>query len=280
VAIVNEAAARGCATLEAIDAQQVAGHGVRARVNGRQIAVGRREMLISAVGGVVDAASARSATPPPGSNGIDAAITQLGQGQSIVCIAIDEKPAGVIALADQPRSTARDAIARLKRIGIRRTIMLTGDKKSVADAVGKEVGVDEVRAELLPQEKLDLVKSLENEYGPLAMIGDGVNDAPALAAATVGIAMGGAGTDVALETADVALMSDDLSRLPDAIGLSRFSRRIITQNLVIALGVIACLSPLAAMGFTYLGVAVMFHEGSTVVVVLNSLRLLMYKPTQ
>jgi Cd2+/Zn2+-exporting ATPase len=206
------------------------------------------------------------------------AVAKLGEGKSFVGVAIDGRPAGVIALADQPRPTARDALARLKRMRIRHTIMLTGDKQSVADLIGREVGIDEVRAELMPQEKLDLVNALEKQYGPLAMIGDGINDAPALATATVGVAMGGAGSDVAIETADVALMSDDLSRLPDAIGLSRFSRRIITQNLVIALGVIACLAPLAALGFTYLGVAVMFHEGSTVVVVLNSLRLLVYRP--
>jgi len=144
--------------------------------------------------------------------------------------------------------------------------------------MAREIGVDEHHAELLPEQKLQLVQQLQRKYGPLAMVGDGVNDAPALASATVGIAMGGAGTDVAIETADVALMADDLAKLPDAIGLSRFSRRIIKQNLFIALGVIALLAPAAAMGFAYLGVAVLFHEGSTVVVVLNSMRLLFFKP--
>jgi Cd2+/Zn2+-exporting ATPase len=159
-------------------------------------------------------------------------------------------------------------------------MMLTGDRRAVADSIARELGVDEHHAELLPENKLALVQTLQERYGPLAMVGDGVNDAPALASASVGIAMGGAGTDVAIETADVALMADDLRKLPDAIALARFSRRIIKQNLFIALGVIAVLAPLAALGYTYLGVAVLFHEGSTVVVVLNAMRLLLYRPEQ
>jgi Zn2+/Cd2+-exporting ATPase len=252
LAIVSEANSRGCEKFEATEAQQVPGHGVRARVYDCNVAVGRLEMMPrhspspgtpGEGGGEGSIPIARTLhfqeNPHPnplpeyrerGQSALDEALRAIADGQSIVCVAIDDKPVGVIALADQPRLTARDAIARLKRMGIRKTIMLTGDKKSVADAVGNEVGIDEVRAELLPEEKLALVRELQKQYGPLAMVGDGVNDAPALASATVGIAMGGAGTDVAIETADVALMSDDLSRLPDAIGLSRFSRRIISES--------------------------------------------------
>src|SRR5207344_2232163 len=120
-----------------------------------------------------------------------------------------------------------------KQLGIRRTIMLTGDNASVANAIAKEVGVDEVHAELLPENKLQLVRDLQTKYGPIAMIGDGVNDAPALATATVGIAMGGAGSAQALETADVVLMTDDLGQLPFAVRLSRFARRLILQNVTL-----------------------------------------------
>jgi Cd2+/Zn2+-exporting ATPase len=145
--------------------------------------------------------------------------------------------------------------------------------------MARQAGVDEHHAGLLPEEKLTILRDLQQRVGPVAMVGDGVNDAPAMAAATVGVAMGGAGTDVAIETADIVLMADDLAKLPDAIGLSRFSRKVIAQNLLIALGVIGLLAPLAALGIAPLGVAVLFHEGSTVVVVLNAMRLLVYRTT-
>jgi Cd2+/Zn2+-exporting ATPase len=162
-------------------------------------------------------------------------------------------------------------------LGVQKLVMLTGDNEDVARQIAKEVGVTDVRANLLPDQKLEAIKELQKEHGSIAMTGDGVNDAPALATATVGIAMGGAGTAVALETADVALMADDLGQLPFAVGLSRASRAIIRQNLVISLGVIGLLVVTSVLGFVALSGAVVLHEGSTILVVLNALRLLGYK---
>jgi Cd2+/Zn2+-exporting ATPase len=259
-AIVAEASARGLAVPEAFEAQQIPGHGITGMVDGRKVSAGRAKLFDN-------------------EQAVAAAASRLGaEGKSIVVVGIDRTPMGMVGLADRERDNAAATLSKLKQIGIARTIMLTGDRQPVAAEVARRIGIDEFHADLLPHDKLERVGQLQGQYGPLAMLGDGVNDAPALAAATVGIAMGAGGTDVAIETADVALMADDLQKLPDAIALSRFSRRIIQQNLVIALGVIAVLAPLAAMGFTYLGVAVLFHEGSTVVVVLNSIRLLLYKP--
>ena len=154
--------------------------------------------------------------------------------------------------------------------------MLIGDNAGVGNAVGRAVGVDEVRAGLLPEDKVTAIRELA-AGGPIAMIGDGVNDAPALANATVGVAMGGAGTAAALETADVALMSDDLGQLPFAIGLSRQARAVIRQNLCVSLGVIAVLVIATVSGAVRIGPAVIAHEGSTLVVIANALRLLAYK---
>ncbi len=199
------------------------------------------------------------------------------QGKTVILVTLDGVPAGLIAIADILRPSAAPTIARLKALGVSKTVMLTGDNSRVAAHIAAQVGITDTRSDLMPEDKLTVIRSLVQQYGIVAMVGDGVNDAPALANATVGIAMGGAGTDVALETADVALMGDDLSRLPSAVGLGRAARAVIAQNLVIALGVIAVLVVASVTGWVGIGIAVIFHEGSTIVVVLNSLRLLGYR---
>jgi Cd2+/Zn2+-exporting ATPase len=184
---------------------------------------------------------------------------------------------GIIALMDTPREEAKSTLEQLKKIGIKRMIMLTGDNQKVADAVAKEIGLTDAWGSLLPDEKVDAIKKLREKESKVAMVGDGVNDAPAMANSTVGIAMGAAGSDVALETADIALMGDKLEILPFAIGLSRKAKGIIKQNLWISLGIVAILIPSTIFGLAGIGLAVLIHEGSTLVVVFNALRLLAYK---
>jgi Cd2+/Zn2+-exporting ATPase len=198
-------------------------------------------------------------------------------GKTVVLVTRDEVPVGLLALRDEPRPDCRAMLDRLRGLGISHVAMLTGDHPAAAAAIAAELGVDGCHAGLMPEQKVREVAALMQRYGRVAMVGDGVNDAPALAHASLGIAMGAAGADVAMETADVVLMGSDLNRLPEAVSLSRFSRRIIAQNLAIALGVIAVVSPLAAAGFVHLGLAVLLHEGSTVVVVLNALRILRHR---
>jgi len=176
---------------------------------------------------------------------------------------------------DTPRPAARQTLERLRSLGISRMIMISGDHVKVAEAVAKDVGLDEAWGDLMPDDKVAAILKLRKE-AKVAMVGDGVNDAPAMANATVGIAMGAAGSDVALETADVALMADDLAQLPFAVGLSRHTRSIILQNVFISLGVVVFLVPSTILGLG-IGPAVAMHEGSTLVVVLNALRLLAYQ---
>ncbi|WP_212003176.1 heavy metal translocating P-type ATPase [Chitinophaga sp. HK235] len=185
--------------------------------------------------------------------------------------------AGIIAVMDTPRAEAAEALKALKNTGIRRMIMLTGDNQQVADAVAREIGITDAWGSLLPEQKVAAIQKLAKDEHKVAMVGDGVNDAPAMANSTVGIAMGAAGSDVALETADIALMGDKLSLLPFAIGLSRTASSIIKQNLWISLGMVAVLIPLTITGIASIGPAVMAHEGSTLIVVFNGLRLLAYK---
>ena len=188
---------------------------------------------------------------------------------------------GVIAIADVIRPNAAEMVKQLKALGVKRVVMLTGDNQRVARAVAKQVGVDAFYADLLPEDKVSQIKALHTDEAGneqiVAMVGDGVNDAPALASATMGIAMGAAGTDVALETADIVLMADDLRNIPYAISLSRQARKVVIQNLVFAISVIVVLV-ISALGFKLpLPLGVVGHEGSTVIVVLNGLRLLAFK---
>lgn len=184
---------------------------------------------------------------------------------------------GVISVMDIARAEAAETLSILKDIGIKRMIMLTGDHQKVADAIAKEIGITDPLGSLLPEDKVKAIERLKSELGAVAMVGDGVNDAPAMAKSTVGIAMGAAGSDVALETADIALMADKLDNLPFAIRLSRKAKQIIKQNLIISLGMVTILVPLTIMGMVEIGPAVVGHEGSTLVVVLNALRLLRFK---
>ena len=199
------------------------------------------------------------------------------EGKTVMLASVNEKFSAIIGLMDVPRKAAKPTLLQLKKVGIRKMIMLTGDNQQVANAVASEIGLTDAYGSLLPEEKVEKIRQLKKEESKIAMLGDGVNDAPAMANSTVGIAMGAAGSDVALETADIALMADKLEILPFAIALSRKARRIIRQNLWISLGVVALLLPATIFGWANIGIAVVFHEGSTLVVVLNALRLLGFK---
>ena len=199
------------------------------------------------------------------------------QGKTVMILGTKDKILGLIAVADQVREQSVQAISELKKAGIAKTIMLTGDNNKTAASIAKLVGVDEYYGELLPQDKLAKIKELREKYGKVAMIGDGVNDAPALASATVGIAMGGAGTDTALETADIALMADDLSKLPFTIRLGRSAVRVIKQNISFALVTKLIAVLLVFPGWLTLWLAILADMGATILVTLNGIRLLRVK---
>jgi Cd2+/Zn2+-exporting ATPase len=263
-AVVRAAKARGLSLPEVGQIESFPGQGVRSAVDGRDVRIGSLRLMEEAGAGLSDEARR-------------AAHSLQQDGKTTMLIAVDGTIAGVVGLADTLRPDAIAALRALREMGIDETVMLTGDNPRVAAAIARKAGLADFRADLMPEEKVSAIQKLKNEAGPTGMVGDGVNDAPALANATVGIAMGGAGTAVALETADVALMADDLSRLPFAVGLGRATRRVILQNLAISLGVIAFLVTASLAGWARMGVAVLVHEGSTLVVVGNALRLLRYR---
>lgn len=265
-AVVHAAQERDLKIPLASDVISVNGRGIQAEVFGKSVWIGNRNLFTDADITI--------------SQALEEQIQKLeDQGKTTVLISQEQEPIGLIAVADVPRPSAQAAIKGLARLGVLETVMLTGDNARVAAHIARQVGLADYRANLMPEDKLTAIRNLVEEHSIVAMVGDGVNDAPALANATVGIAMGGAGTDVALETADVALMADDLSKLPFAVGLGRATRSIIKQNLVISLGVITLLIALTGMGLANIGMAIVLHEGSTLVVVLNSLRLLAYRPS-
>lgn len=188
----------------------------------------------------------------------------------------NQKLISIVAVADEVRSSSQHVIKRLHELGIEKTIMLTGDNQATAQAIGQQVGVSEIEGELMPQDKLDYIKQLKINFGKVAMVGDGINDAPALAA-TVGIAMGGAGTDTAIETADVALMGDDLQKLPFTVKLSRKTLQIIKQNITFSLVIKLIALLLVIPGWLTLWIAIMADMGATLLVTLNGLRLMKVK---
>jgi Zn2+/Cd2+-exporting ATPase len=199
------------------------------------------------------------------------------QGKTVMVAGSINEVLGLIAVADELRENSKDVIQKLHSLGIQKTIMLTGDNSGTANAIGKQVGVSDLQAELLPQDKLTFIKELRGKYDRVAMVGDGVNDAPALAASTVGIAMGGAGTDTALETADIALMADDLGKLPFTVKLSRKALTIIKQNITFSLGIKLIALLLVIPGWLTLWIAIFADMGATLIVTLNGLRLLRVK---
>jgi Cd2+/Zn2+-exporting ATPase len=251
-------------TLQAADLRSITGRGVQAKLGNDVVHIGK-DTLFEEVDGPALPSVLRSDIER-----LEAA------GRTTMVVRRADRYLGVLGLMDTPRPGVENVIARLKALGMKRMIMISGDNQQVASAVANAVGLTEARGDLMPNDKVDTVRELR-EDAPVAMVGDGVNDAPAMANATVGIAMGAAGSDVALETADVALMGDELKHLPFVVGLSRATSRIIRQNLWLSLGIVAVLVPTTIMGLS-IGVAVLVHEGSTLVVVINALRLLAYEP--
>jgi Cd2+/Zn2+-exporting ATPase len=261
-AVLRAVEAMGLTVPEPRQFESFPGQGIEGTVEGIRLTVGRKSWVEERVGG-----------PPPA-----ILLKWLSEGgreaSSPIFVAADGAHIGAMVIADQPRKGAKESLNALREMGIEEIVMITGDAPKTARFVAAEVGVDRVYSKLLPQDKARILEELRAEFGPVAMIGDGVNDAPALAIADVGIAIGAAGTDVALETADVVVMGEDLGGIPYARDLSLRARRIVIQNLVFASGVMVGLVVLALAGHISLPAGVVAHEGSTILVIFNGLRLL------
>lgn len=244
------------------DAQIITGQGIKAKIEGKEYLIGNRRLLLD--------------------NGykLDTYESILQEeediGQTAILIGLNMNVMGIIAIADIVREDAKDLIKNLKSLGIEKVVMLTGDNERAAKAISNELGIDEWYSELMPEDKVKAVITLQEKYGATAMVGDGVNDAPALASAELGIAIGGAGKDVAMETADVVLMSEEIKRLSHAIGLSRATVRNMKQNIYFAIGVAALLLLGVLVKTVNLSFGMLVHELSVLLVIINAVRLLGY----
>lgn len=259
-AITTYADENGAVKGTPLNFQSVTGKGAFAEIEGKKISVGSLNWAMEI--SIVPEFALKEAT------------TLQQQGKTVMAIITETTFSGLVAVADPIRQESVDVLNKLKEIGIKHTVMLTGDHEATAQAIAKELGMTDVRAGLMPEQKLMAIKRLTEDFGRVAMVGDGVNDAPALATASVGIAMGGAGTDAALETADIALMADDLEKLPYTIKLSRKTLRIIKENIMFAVGLKIIALLLIIPGWLTLWIAIFADMGATLLVVLNSLRLL------
>lgn len=246
------------------DFQSFTGKGVTAKVGGQKYFVGSPNFF-DELQGSIDVEKRQQI------------LSLQAEGKTVMVLGTATEIVALLAVADEIRESSIQVVQKLHQIGIEKTIMLTGDNKRTATSIGKAVGVSEVQADLLPEDKLNFIKQLRQSGQSVAMVGDGVNDAPALAASSVGVAMGGAGTDTALETADIALMSDDLTKLPYTITLSRKTLTIIKQNIIFALGLKLAALVLVVPGWLTLWIAIFADMGATLLVTLNSLRLLRVK---
>jgi Cd2+/Zn2+-exporting ATPase len=261
-AVVKAAKERAGNVTEAHDVEAVTGFGLRGEWNGTKLRLGKVAWFEPAEAWADETTRA-------------AVSAAQSRGETVVILADESRWWGALGIADVLRSSAQAALAELRQLGASELTMLTGDAEAVAKELAGRLGLS-YRAGLLPQEKLDVIKSLREQFGPTGMIGDGMNDAPSLAAADVGFSLEGAGTDVALETADVVILAGDLRRLPYAILLARATQRVIQQNLLVAFGVMGTLLVLSLVITLPLPLAVLGHEGSTVAVILNGLRLLRF----
>ncbi|MGN1121032.1 MAG: heavy metal translocating P-type ATPase, partial [Eubacteriales bacterium] len=235
------------------DASQIIGKGVRANVNGRQVYVGNLALMQQC--------------------GLSPAVSE--RAETALHVALDGVYAGVLYVADRPKPDAASALTKLKQNGIRKTVMLTGDKASVAQAIAAQLGIDEVHSELLPDDKVRLAEQILTQKASkklTAYVGDGINDAPVLSRADVGIAMGGMGSDAAIEAADVVLMDDKPSKLPLAIAIARKTMRIVSQNIVFAIGIKVAVMVFSALGYGNMWVAIFADVGVSVLAILNALR--------